>query len=350
MHSATPYLSFVTWGRNDGYTHDYVRRVNRATGCLANQLERAGVESEIIIVEWNPASGNPLLLDVLDLPQNLSKVAIRGIIVGAKHHDQLAGSNERGLHAGAAANVGIRRAKGSFVTPKANDTFLSPEVIVRIARQDLDPDGIYRVDRHDLEIPGSVWALDDDAFLAALATLPSTQHSWIEQSPYWRLRELHTNACGDFTLLGAAYWHLLRGHPVDNTVLSLDIDSMVMHAAAAHGVCEYRWPSDCKIFKPFHDNLNSARITQVWHSWQRVLDRFLANHVSLDAAHRARVWLNYPRRKVRGVPSVLGPSIERNFVRPASRWARGVYPIPTQQENWGLADEALEERILCRAG
>ncbi len=59
---------------------------------------------------------------------------------------------------------------------------------------------------------------------------------------------------------------------------------------------------------------------------------------------------DYPRRRVLASNSVVGPSIERNFVQPASRWARGELPMPTQPENWGLADVALEERILCHAG
>lgn len=44
-----------------------------------------------------------------------------------------------------------------------------------------------------------------------------------------------------------------------------------------------------------------------------------------------------------------GPSIERNFVRLASRWAAGAPFQPSQPENWGLRDDALEERTLCKA-
>jgi len=166
---------------------------------------------------------------------------------------------------------------------------------------------------------------------------------------YWRLRELHTNACGDFTLLSAGYWHLLRGHKRDKTVLSLDIDSLVEHAAAALGVSECRWPATCLVYKPIHSRLNNSRIAQVWSPWQRRLDRFLADKVNSEAAHWARTTFDYPRRKIRGIDSVIGPSIERNFVQPASGWALGKLPVPTQPENWGLADEPLEERVLCRA-
>lgn len=345
-----PYVSFVTWGRNDGYTGDYVRRVNRATSCLARQLDRAGVDSEIIITDWNPPSNRPLLLDVLELPKILEHVTIRGVVAGPQFHARMAGSHERGLHGGEAANVGIRRARGNFVTPKASDTFLSRAAIDMMARRDLDPDTMYRMDRQDFtNTDDSIWDLDDDTLLARLDTFPSMRHSYIRQMDYWHLRDLHTNACGDFTLMGAAYWHLVRGHPRDETILSLDVDSLVMHAAAAQGVRECRWPDTCKIYKPVHGNLNSARITPVWAFWQQTLDDILRTHVNRGTAHWFRTVFNYPRRKVRGVDSVLGPSIEKNFVKPAQRWSKGAYPIPTQSENWGLADETLEERILCRA-
>src|SRR5438552_1442579 len=184
--NTSPYVSFVTWGRNDGYTPDYLRRVDRATNCLAAQLDRAGIDSEIIVVEWNPAPRGQLQLDVLKLPKALSHVTIRGFIVGPQYHHHHEGSQGRGIQVGEAANAG--------------------------------------------------------------------------------------------------YWHLLRGHPRDDTVLSLDIDSLLMHAAAAYGVKECRWPAACKVFKPIHGRLNNSRIVPVWASWQRRLDRFLANKVSPETA------------------------------------------------------------------
>jgi len=160
---------------------------------------------------------------------------------------------------------------------------------------------------------------------------------------------LHTNACGDFTLMPAAYWHYLRGHPYDPTVLSLDVDSLVMHAAASLGVREQRWSDKCRVYKPIHGNLNSDRVIYLWHPWQRKLDRLLSEKVSERTAHWARTIFDYPRRKVRGVESVVGRSIERNFVQPASRWARGVGALPVQPDNWGLGDAQLEMRTICRA-
>ena len=38
-----------------------------------------------------------------------------------------------------------------------------------------------------------------------------------------------------------------------------------------------------------------------------------------------------------------------DFVKPAEQWAHGIRPQLNQPENWGLADQPLEERLLCRA-
>lgn len=348
--SKGPYVSFVTSGRNDGYTPGYVGRVSRSTTLLANQLERAKLPSEIVISEWNPPPDRPLLIEELELPSGLQYVSIRGIVVPSVFHNRFEGSADRGIQPGEAANVGIRRARGRFITSKSSDTFFTADVIATIARRDLDPDTMYRMDRYDVSISDdSLWSLDDDALLARFASLPSTRHALIRQSSFWELRDLHTNACGDFTLMTAAHWHLVRGHPLDSTVLSLDIDSLVMHAAAANGVQECRWPSQCRVYKVSHANLNAARVRQQWQPWQRKLDKFLSEKFSELTAHRMRTWFDYPRRTVRGVDSIIGPSIERNFVRPASRWAHGDRLVPSQAENWGLADETLEERTLRRA-
>jgi hypothetical protein len=348
--NSNPYISFVTYGRNDGYTPDYSKRAARAVSCLAGGLEQAGIASEIVFMEWNPPAERPLLVDLFEFPKTRRHVSIRAFIAPPEYHQGVAGAREAGFNAGEAANAGIRRARGRFITPKASDTFFSPEVLKKIAAHDLDADTVYRIDRHDVAIDdNSIWGLDDDALLAQLAALPSTPHAWIQQSRHWRLRELHTNACGDFTLMSAAYWNYMRGHVRDSNVLALDIDSLVLHAAAALGVRECRWPDDCRVYKPSHGRVHSERVIQQWRPWQRTLDKFLSEKVSEESAHWARTMLDYPRRKVRGVDSVVGASIEKNFVRPASRWAKGEKPVPTQPANWGLADVKLEARALCRA-
>jgi hypothetical protein len=348
--SAQPYISFVTYGRNDGYTADYVLRVARAVRCLARQLERAALASEIIISEWNPPKDRPLLIETLDIPGDLQHVTIAGVITGVEHHRHFQGADEVGIHVTEAANVGLRRARGEFIVGKSSDTFYSPEVIGRIAGRDLRKDTIYRVDRHDVFIDDpTLWDLPDEVMLEKFATMPGNVHGWIQQSPEWGLRDLHTNACGDFTLMAARYWKELRGYPRDPTVLALDSDSLVLHAAAALGATEHRWPESCRVYKPAHSNMNAARVQQLWSPWQQRLDRYLLKRGNVRAANWLRRKFDYPKRKVRRVGSITAASIERNFVIPARRWNEGAPYRPSQEENWGLADQRLETRLLSHA-
>src|ERR1700759_1968403 len=108
--STSPYVSFVTYGRNDGYTPSYLRRVGRASACLAMQLERAGIDAEIVFMEWNPPANQPLLLDLFELPKTLRHVPLRVSVAPPEHNQKFAGAGEAGFHAGEAANAGIRRA------------------------------------------------------------------------------------------------------------------------------------------------------------------------------------------------------------------------------------------------
>lgn len=345
---ADPYLSFVTWGRNDGYTADYLPHTDKAMRCLIGQLEGAGLNAEIVISEWNPFPGRPLLVDSLDLPKASPNVSVVGVVADAKYHRQFKAADDFGMHNGEAWNVGIRRARGRFILPKASDTFLSAETIARIARRDLADRTIYRVDRYDVEMPAEMWALDAAKLLRELENLPAVRNDYIEQLSYWDLPELHTNASGDFLLMAASLWHRLRGHPFDDTALSLDGDSLTMHAARALGARQCRWEPPCKVFKPRHGHLNNERITFVWRPWQRWLENVLLKFGGRPLSHRARMLLDYPRRKVRKVET-LAPSIERQFVRPAHRWSKGALPQSRQPADWGLADEPLVKRHLCRA-
>ena len=346
---ATPYVSFVTWGRNDGYTADYLARTAKALTCLVRQLEAAALASEIVVSEWNPPPERPLLVDSLDLPRTSPHVAIRGVVSDPRHHARFKAAAEHGMHSGEAWNVGIRRARGQYIVPKASDTFLSRETIERIARRDLAPDTLYRVDRYDVVVPSELWRLDDAAFLAALETLPAERNAYIQQQPHWHLRDLHTNASGDFLLMASSWWHRLRGHPADDTIFTLDGDSLIMHAAAALGVQECRWPAPCKVYKPRHGHLNNARIAFVWQPWQRGLEAVLKRIGGVGLAHRARMAFDYPKRRIHNIDSTLASSVERQFVRPASRWAAGARPVATQPASWGLADQSLATRVLCRA-
>ncbi len=263
--NAQPYVTFVTFFRNDGYTDDFDLRVRQATRFLVRQLQRFGIDSEIILVEWNPPAGDALLIDSLGpLPQG-GCVQVRGIVVGKEHHQGFRGAHEWGMHPAAAANVGLRRARGQYVSPKAADSYLSDEIVAVLARRDLAGNTMYRCDRHDVVLGTSeLLEADDTALLSRLQSLESTPHEYLPPPPHWHIRDLHTNACGDFLLMSGALWQSMGGYPLDDTVLSLDCDSMIMHAAAARGVREVCLPPACRVYKGAHARLFANRITQVF--------------------------------------------------------------------------------------
>lgn len=349
--TSVPYLSVVGWARNDGYTPGYVERTLRSIRFLMGQLNRYKVPSELVIVEWNPPPNRPLISEMLnDALEDGGHVTVRVVIVDSRYHEALVGSQVKGMHVLNATNVGLRRARGRFLVPKASDTFLTDSVIERISRQQLNEDEIYRVDRYDVEVDLSELSGASDAeLLAHLESNIVHRHERIVQPSEWGMRDLHTNACGDFTLMAAERWHDIRGLQNDPTVLCLDADSIALHAAASYGAREVCWPDDCRVYKPLHGNVFAHRITEEWKGWQRRLDDFVTNRFSPNVRLGVRILFDFPRRRVRGIDGIVGPSIERNFVNKARRYARNDTSLVTNTEDWGLAHEPLTVTTAARA-
>jgi hypothetical protein len=345
----SPYLSIVGWARNDGYTDGYVSRIGLALGLLVRQLDRHRIPSEIVIVEWNAPADRPLLSDVIVVEGPRSYVTVRFITVEERYHRGPVGWQTRGMHGSNAVNVGFRRARGRFVTPKALDTFYSEALVRSIAAMDLDEQAVYRCDRLDVR-PDEGWLeRPDELLLEALAKNIAVRNDRLTHSIDWKIRDLHTNACGDFMLMSAKFWQAIRGCAKDPTVLCLDADSIALHAAAAHGAREVCWQDGCYVFKIQHANTHLQRTTTVWKDWQLRLDHYLIGKNRRELAMNLRVWLDYPRRRVRGVEDILAPSIERNFVAKAARYARNDTSLVTNSADWGLANENLPEKIILRA-
>jgi hypothetical protein len=66
-----------------------------------------------------------------------------------------------------------------------------------------------------------------------------------------RDRRLHTNACGDFTLMAREDWFRLRGYP-EWPIFSWHIDSVILHQARANGIREVDWPTHAHVYHIEH--------------------------------------------------------------------------------------------------
>jgi hypothetical protein len=158
-------------------------------------------------------------------------------------------------------NVGIRRARGRFVLATCNDLIFSDDLFWFLARRELQPDRLYRADRLDLTVDRLPEGLSPEARMDycarhtgmvnghydggahSLAPFPGDRQDFRSQDPETLRRFLalgegrpvHTNACGDFTLMSREAWLAMRGYP-EITLGDIYVDGLAIYQALALGL------------------------------------------------------------------------------------------------------------------
>jgi len=290
-----PYLSVVVASRNDDHGGDPLRRTQIFLNCLSWQAARFRLPLEIILVDWNGVSDRPPLSLVLQQADETKQwCQISCITVPPHLHSQLKYSESLPLFQMIAKNVGIRRARGEFVVATNIDIIFSEELMRYLALQKLSARNVYRVDRYDI-----MQGLADDLALdetleyawsnvirvhrrlgptSLLKALFPNADAIRECSPDKKaasrvdgvilreangvielqsersatLDDLHTNACGDFTLLSREGWYAIRGYPEFES-FSMNIDSVGLAAAHYAGYEEISLLPPCVCFHIEHD-------------------------------------------------------------------------------------------------
>jgi hypothetical protein len=146
-----PYLSIVATTRNDDHGGDALARTQIFLDALAAQCERHGLDAELVLVEWNPPADRPGLRDALRWPEPGDHFEARIVEVPEAIHSRLENSDQLPLFQMIAKNVGIRRARGSFVLATNIDLIFSDELMQFLAERSLDPELVYAVDRYDVD-------------------------------------------------------------------------------------------------------------------------------------------------------------------------------------------------------
>ena len=271
--SSLPYLSIVAASRNDNHGGDPLIRTQIFVNSFSRQCELFRIPAEIIIIDWNPVKNRPGLAAVLHLPPKSTYCRGRVITVPSFFHQQLKYSQQLPFFQMIAKNVGIARAKGQFILATNIDIVFSNELMEFISKRKLDPQKVYRVDRIDIppgltsqanlnEVLDYAWlnpirshrrfepksllhTLYGNNVFSSVAKLDPgfrQRHQFVEafcEDRVWQTRtdplaplnHLHTNACGDFTLLSRQGWNSIGGYP-EFEAFSFNIDSMGL--AAAH--------------------------------------------------------------------------------------------------------------------
>lgn len=289
----SPYLSVVAASRNDDHGGDPLIRTQIFVTNFARQCEKYRLPAEIIVVDWNPVPGRPGLAAELNLPPKATCVQARVVTVPAALHQRLKYAERLPLFQMLAKNVGIRRAKGNFILATNIDILFSDELIRFIALQRLDTRKQYRVDRYDIQSGLSseapldetldyAWnnpirthrryhpeklvrhlygeelfkkvCIPDPEFREKIEGVAVVQEHdvWqVRPDPFVNMSHLHTNACGDFTLLSREGWEAIRGYS-EFASYSFNIDSMALIAAHYAGYEEVSLLPPCVCFHIEH--------------------------------------------------------------------------------------------------
>lgn len=345
----SPYISFVMFARNDSYGHQGTSRLQHSIDTLLQQLNDLQLESEIVLVEWNPPADGVSLAKALRMPIRSESASLRIITVPGHFHARYRGHDDKGMHVAAAFNVGLRRARGEFVLPKPSDVYFTDEVLGRIARRDLDQGSIYRVDRYDVHPAAVNYLGSDRRLLFEQCRLHVVHHhAPLDMPEYFEIRKLHTNACGDFSLMSQVLWSQVRGWYEGTSVASLDVDSLAVHGAAACGGKEVIWPDPYRVYKFVHGSISINRVQQIFRPYEQWLEFATRRTLSIQGQNKLRMFFDFPKRTVKGLPGTHS-SFERNFLRRAQRWALGKGPYYLNTSDWGLANQSLPEVCVGKA-
>jgi hypothetical protein len=147
---ATPYISVVIAARNDNHGGNMLGRMQACVDSWLYQAKRLNLDSELIVVDWNPPAGRAKLIDDLRWPADCRPVAVRFIEVSPELHKTFANPVAIPLQQMIAKNAGIRRARGEYVVATNLDVIFSAELMEFLASRTLEHGAMYRMDRHDI--------------------------------------------------------------------------------------------------------------------------------------------------------------------------------------------------------
>lgn len=309
--SDKPYLSLVVTTRNDDHGGNMARRFQIFLDHLDDMAQRHHVPMELIVVEWNPDSERPPLANAMQWPTS-PWLHTRIVTVPPEIHAMHDNHDKMPLFQMIAKNVGIRRACGEFVLATNVDLVFSDELFAFLARRDLEHACLYRIDRHDIgatTIPEGISWQERIDFCERNIIRVHAQHgtyAWGDKRPEGDPQKLHTNACGDFTLLSRDKWLQLKGYP-EFHLWSIFIDGLFLHAAAVCGIQQVVLDSPCRIYHIEHDI--------GWAKTQEPIS--------------VRPSLNYRQQYL---PLCAGMLARRR-------------PLDVNSETWGLSAMALQETI-----
>ena len=342
-----PYLSIVIVARNDAYGGG-LPVLQACMNSVLTQIEHNQLVSELILVEWNPPHDNPGLIQALSWPNRADFCTVRVIQVPLEVHKQFIFSDKLPVLVHRARNVGIRRARGTFVFPTGNDILFSDALMRFLASGQLQLDRMYRVDRYD--VPATAACLSSsEAQLAyceqnVLRIYGRDGSSPTKVKSRERVR-LHTRGSGDFTLLSKAFWNKVHGIPEEHQFHSAHFDCVLCYMAQRAGATEVVLYDPMRIYHIEHESVwrtqTSTRIEEALAGCYRFLQHHAPQLMPQVATHIIRLLRRGTRMQTLGIP-YLNPAQYHRLIRRIKE-SREVFVL--NDDTWGLAGERLPESV-----
>jgi hypothetical protein len=138
--------------RNDNYGGDFALRLQRCIDWNTRWLEHHEIDSEVLMVNWNPLPDSQSLLKQLNWPDKRRHVSYNMVDVPSEIHTRYVDPAIRDtvpMFEFIAKNAGIRRAVGEYVLCINADILIHPDIFRHIASKKLVDTTYYRANRLD---------------------------------------------------------------------------------------------------------------------------------------------------------------------------------------------------------
>ena len=205
-----PYISFVIPSRNDSHEGNFLHRLQYCIDTLVTAAERAGVPTELVLVDWNPPPDRAPLREEIKVPDDRQDSIVTHIEVPNKVHERIKNPGDMPMFQFCAKNVGIRRAAGDFIVGTNGDLVWSTELFEFLAGRPLEAGRYYRTNRYDVgePLPPGLSLDEALAFCSDNVVEVATQHGRVRDHSFCQ-RVLHQARAAKRTLVSNRHEHTL---------------------------------------------------------------------------------------------------------------------------------------------